>query len=174
MYLFQISKTGDPFSQDDSINALEVFRCLSPDELRFVVFTYDKGSPYRFIQEEQRVVKVCEDLCIEQPEWEPVKKAIEKMAELQDDEIFSQEETFTEKLLQVKTAVKTTKPTLENAKQLKDLMNLQVEISKQASEIRKQVNDLLANRRKEGELRAGRKKSFFADNIREIKKKTNG
>lgn len=133
MYLLKISKKGEGVADEDNgvLGIPEFQKVLKEKKLgdkamRFVALSQDYDSPYRYLNEKDRLRQICTDLT-GKPEWAAtkhplVKAAIEKYRKLQRDPLDDQLEAFNRKIDQYTTLINNWHLDQETAEELQKVM----------------------------------------------------
>ena len=116
MYLLKISKKGeDIVDEDNGVLAVPEFQKVLKEKklgqkgMKFVALSQDYDSPYRYLNEKDRIRQICTDIT-GKPTWAATKHplilaAIDKYRKLQRDPLDDQLEAFNKKIDQYTTLI---------------------------------------------------------------------
>lgn len=133
MYLLKISKKGESVTDEDNgVLGVPEFQKVLKDKklgqkgMKFVALSQDYDSPYRYLNEKDRVRQICTDLT-GKPEWADIKHplmkaAIDKYRKLQRDPLDDQLEAFNKKIDQYTTLINEWHLDQETAEDLQKVM----------------------------------------------------
>ena len=133
MYLLKISKKGeDIVDEDNGVLAVPEFQKVLKEKklgqkgMKFVALSQDYDSPYRYLNEKDRIRQICTDIT-GKPTWAATKHplilaAIDKYRKLQRDPLDDQLEAFNKKIDQYTTLINNWHLDQETAEDLQKVM----------------------------------------------------